>query len=519
MLILLPILILLAAALGLALLGWFRPKFAYPWLVAAGGSGLAWLAVWGLRARLPTAIALPLWRGVPLMEVSPGLLADGVSWPLALALATMCLAVVLTDVGRAGETNWMIWSADLAITALGLLTVMAGNPLTLIVFWVLVDVLELAILLRQVADNETRRRALVFFSTSVLGLMAVVWAMVAAAGTGQPLRFDAIAPGTEVILLIAAGLRMGVLPLQVNFLPDVRQQRGQGTLIRLVPPATSLVLIVRTAQSGFLQEWKGLLLGFAAVAALYGSVGWFRAKDELEGRVFWIVGLAGLSFAAALQSQPAAAMAWGLAMLYTGPALFLASVRERWMALIGVLALFTLSGLPFSPTFLGLGLYSRFDLFSIFLILAQVFLLAGYLRHMLKETGPLAGVERWVRVIYPLGLALLPVTHLLAGGWLGPELGAAAQPPIWPILAAVGLALAVLLARRFANLPPRVIAGVEAISSLQWFYAVLGWVYNAMGRALRLVTLLLEGEGGVLWALVLVSLLISLLTQSQPGGG
>lgn len=518
MLILLPILVLLLSALGLTLLARFRPKFQYNWLVAAGGALLAWLLAWGLRLRLPSTISLPLWREQPLLLTAPGLLADGVSWSFAMALATLCLALVLTDVGRAAETSWMVWAGDLGISALGLLAVLAGNPVTLILFWVLVDVLEATLLMRQVEDAPTRQRVMLFFSTNMLGLMAVVWAMAAAMRGGLPLSFDTINPQTEVFLLVAAGLRMGILPLQVAFLQDVHQKRGQGTLLRLVPPATSLVLLVRTAYSGVPLVWKGVLLAFAALAGLYGAVAWARAKDEMEGRIYWIVALAGMSFAAALQSRPAASLAWGLGMLYAGSPLFLSTIKERRMLPIGVLAVFTLSGLPFSPTYVGLGMHTPFNFFSVFLIGAQVYLVYGYLEFMLRESEPLVGVERWVKLIYPLGLALPPATYLLASGWLAPDLGTDAPTPVWPLIAAIVLAGGGYFSRGKVQAPRRVLDAAERFFSLGWLYTFLGGVYNALGRAVGFVTLLLEGEGGVLWALVLVALLISLLTQ-QSGGG
>jgi hypothetical protein len=58
---------------------------------------------------------------------------------------------------------------------------------------------------------------------------------------------------------------------------------------------------------------------------------------------------------------------------------------------------------------------------------------------------------------------------------------------------------------------------IDEIFSLRWFFNSFSWVYNAVGQALASLNSLLEGEGGVLWALLLVALLVSLV--AQLGGG
>ena len=521
MLILLPILLLLLTAAAIVLLAWRRPTSSYFWILAAGGAFFAWIGVWVLRSRIPETFQIALWESHELLPDPPVLLVDAVSWPFALALATLVLAVIFTDVGRVLGTGWQTWAGDLGVTALGILAVLAGNPLTLIMAWMLIDVLEMYILFRQVKTPEFRQRVMVFFSTNMVGIMLVLWAMTSSRTTGlPPLTFEHIPSAAAVFMIIGAGLRMGVFPLQVAFLQDVHQQRGQSMLIRLIPPAASLVLLVRTAYTGVPADWKLLLFAFAAVAAVYGGVSWARAKDELSGRIFWMVGVSGLAFASTLQSSPAAALAWSLVFLYSGAILFLASLRETWMLPIGLLGLFSLTTLPLSPTMKGAELYSHFHPFSLLLIIAQTGLILGYIRHMIRPAEKLEGVERWVRLIYPLGLALVPLTHFLAGNWLAPGLGTASASPAWPGLIVFILVIGMgVLVWRGVQLPDRAFSIFNQLFSLDWFYRLLGWIYNTIGQALAFVTSSLEGEGGVLWALLLVALLVSLISQLSAGGG
>jgi hypothetical protein len=260
------------------------------------------------------------------------------------------------------------------------------------------------------------------------------------------------------------------------------------------------------------------LLVSALFAVGYGAVAWLRAGDELQGRIFWVVGVSGLAFAAALRSRPEAALAWSMALLYPGAMLFLASIHERRLWPIGLLSLFSLSSLPLSPTLPGAGLHAPFHPLSVFWLAAQILLIIGFFRHVRRETEPLVGVERWVHLIYPLGLALLPATHFIAGNWLAPDLGVSNPSPIWPGLVVLGILIAVgVFVWRGVPVPKREIRWIDELFSLQWFYGLFSWTYNAVGQALSFITSLLEGEGGVLWALVLVALLVSLVAQLGVG--
>jgi hypothetical protein len=515
----LPILILLLTALIISLLGLFRPKYGYHWLIAAGGALLTWIMIWVMRAQLPVVQNLGGGQ-VGILQLTPfSLRVDEVTWPFALAVSTLGLAVLLTDVGRAAETSWLVWAGDLGLTALGVMAVLAENPMTLLIGWFLLDLIELGILLRQVRRESIRRRVVLFFATNLLGMMSVLGGVIASNSLGLNLSFSTIPQQAQLFLVTGAGLRMGVFPLQVAFLRQVHHQRGQGTLLRLLPPATSLPLLVYAAFTPVSQTWRYLLLTFAVLAALYGGIAWARARDELQGRSFWIIGMAGLAFIGTLQFSPSAALTWGLAMLYGGASLFLASVRTKWMISLGILGLATLTTLPFTPTYLGLGMYQQLNIFAVVAPFAHLALLVGYLRHSLRLTEPLVGVERWVQVIYPIGLVLMPVTYI-SSTLFGPEIPGTPAMPLWPIIVLVGLVLAGgALYWKKITLPTRIFDLLDRVFSLRWFYPLLAWLYKFAGRVAKEISMLLEGEGGMLWALVVLVLLVSILSQIAVGSG
>jgi hypothetical protein len=388
----------------------------------------------------------------------------------------------------------------------------------MVLAWTIVDLIEVGILLRQLKEERMRRRAAVFFATNLLGTVAVFAAIIAAGGVGVGMTLDLIPQQAVVYVILAVGLRIGVFPLQVAFLRDVNHQRGQGTLLRLIPPAVSLSLLAHSATAPLSAGWRIAFLVFALLAAIYGAVAWIRSKDELRGRLFWIIGFAGLTFAAAAQGQQGAILAWGLAILYPGAFLFLSSVRTRGIILVGILSMITFSAIPFSPTYAGLRVFQPFHVLVALLPLANILLIGGYMRFLLRQTEPLTGVEPWVRITYVIGLVLLPAVFL-ASSFLAPKIAAEGVIPIWPLLINLGgIGIGVLGYRRKWKIPENIFENLDKVFSLRWTFTVVRWLDDQLGRFAALVTQMLEEDGGVLWTLLILVIMASVIGQFTTNG-
>ncbi|MFH1634386.1 MAG: hypothetical protein ABIG63_10315 [Chloroflexota bacterium] len=523
MLILTAILILFVLPLLILSLNRLHPRPGYQWLLALGGALAAWVLVLFSRLQLPRIIPLIEWKPETLFSTSPALLLDEYSWPYAVAVVTIPVAIFLTNIARGREIKPGAWAASLAMAGSGLLAVLAANPLTLLLAWAIIDLAETVTLLRQVTGSDQREQVVMATSVRVAGMLMLLVAMTKAQILGMTLTFSDIPPEVSGYLLLAAGLRLGVLPPHKPFLEEQPLRRGLGTMARLMPAAATLVLLTRVATVGAPQNWEPYLLAGAALAALYSSMAWVIAKDELDGRPFWILGVAALSFAAAVRVQPAASTAWGLSLLFSGSLLFLFSTRNRPLLALPILGLLGFLALPFSPTWSGLVLHSGLGVFfRLIFILAHALLILGYIRHAIQVDSDQDAVERWVWVIYPVGLAILPLTHFgvvwLSGGMTRPE-AAITSIAWWGGAVTLGLAAALMaLFRR--NLVPsdRVASVLRDVFSLTWFYRSFWWLYRSLSTVIANIALILEGEGGILWAVLILSLLVTLIIQ-QGGGG
>jgi len=528
MIALLPLLLLLITPLVMLVIRLWRPGFAFFWLVAAAGSLLAWpLALLG-RLRIPLEVPLSVWQPQSLFINSPALLLDTISWSFSLALATLILATVLTDIVNTPQTGtpgspWSDLAICLVITGLGMLAVLPGNLLTLLLAWALLDLTELVIWLSKARDSQQAARIVAAFSMRVAGLLVATWAGIVAYNSGQAASFSSLPPQISPFLLIAAGIRLGVLPVILPFPQAIPSQRSLRTILLIAPTATSLTLLVRAAPGSSIPAFPFLLL-LAALAAIYGSLSWFSAANEMEGEPYWILGMAALAVASGVLGQPAASLAWGIAALLPGGLIFLFSTRPRWLLPILWIGALSISALPFTPAWAGVGLYaSRFRPWMVVFCITQALLLAGYLLHALRPSPPIQRAERWIWIIYPWGLSLILLATFAIAWWDRPVASGLSQglPNLiesWPAIASTGLAIFLIIwVRQGRKVPTGMLGKWKTFLSFEWLYHLLSNFSSSLVGLFVFINSILEGSAGLLWALLILILLASLFARIKLG--
>ena len=520
MFILITMAVLLLTMLALLLLRFLLPQFRYHWLVATGGGFTAWISVLAWQAQLPILLPLPAWQPAVIFSQTPILVADGTAWAFSLSLIALALAIIITSVVRSNFPSPTNWASVLMLASLGVLAAVADNPLTLVLVWAAIDLVELVSQLRIVEDPKLSERVVTAFASRVTGTLVLLWADMVSAANNSPFDFRSAPSQAGIFLIFAAGFRLGVLPLHLPYPSESTLRRGLGTGLRMVSAASSLILLARIPTASVISPYTPYLLVLVGFAALYGGWMWLRAPDELNGRPYWLIGMGSLAVAAALRGNPLGAAAWGCALLLSGSLLFLASEPGTWLARLSLAGSLMVSALPFTLTAAGWGMSGGSFWFAVpFLVLSQAMLLAGFIRHSLRIPSRV-GYENqpiWGGNVYPAGLVLLLLTGLLLGvfGWDG-----ALQTGSWITgLAASLLSLGLLwLTPRLRILNPVRAHWVQPASSswLEWVYQGLWGIYRQFGRLSALFTNVLEGESGIMWTLLFLALFISLFTQRIP---
>ncbi|HEX9012193.1 MAG TPA: hypothetical protein VF813_01710, partial [Anaerolineaceae bacterium] len=491
---------------------------------------LSWVLLVYLRLRLPSAVGLSAWSPGGSFPTSPVLRLDFVAWPFALAISSLVLAEILTRPARTTQQMSIFISvASLFLGGFGLFGVLAGNPLTLMIAWAALDLGELVILLGNVRGRVLSMRSVIAFASQTSATFFVLWAVLSSWTQGTTLAWDTISGSAGIFLLLAAGLRLGVLPLHLPFAEEPDMRRGLGTLLRLIPTASSLVLLARMPVAVTSIPWIGILAALTASAGLYAAGMWSLAADEISGRPYWIIGMASLAVISALHGQPTASLAWGVILLLTGGMIFLYSARSRRLSIFWALGAACITGLPFTLASSGwTGLISgNFSAWIILSNLTVVLLIFGFVRHALKPGEELHLKERWVQGFYPMGFFVITATLIFLDvkGWNG---SFTAGP--WYLSVPVSAAVAWLgiwwayqrrvtgvdtgktpLTDWAVNPARRVLNAITAVLRLEWLYRLVWLFFRQVERLLTALTAVFEGEGGVLWAFVLLSLVITLL--------
>ncbi len=212
------------------------------------------------------------------------------------------------------------------------------------------------------------------------------------------------------------------------------------------------------------------------------------------------------------------------------------SMRHKNLVPIAFLGIFAFSALPFSPTWLGTDLFKYSDspssivtpiifyIISIALLLTLSLFLAGFIRNVLRGIFPAEEqsgfhIERWVWFLFPIGIIFISVTHFLIGFMLYPKLD---EVPItgW-IMGFVAVIISCLIwylyTRYFqgtslGNQPTEPLTDNKSLS-LASPNRIFWKLFRETSRFTTLISSILEGDGGILWAFVLFALIFVFLQR------
>lgn len=519
MFVLITFILLFLSILAIVGLRMARPAASHTWMITVGVL-LTWVSVLLWQFNLPWHFIPGQWMSAGLFNASPQLFANPIAWLYALSLVALTAAVILTSAVRAGHVGTSSWPETLALAGLGLLAVLVDNPLGLALAWMALDLAEFLLVVRK--NAVLSERFWFSFALRLIGTAFALWAGVAGtSANGQTFSLETTPVQAGVFLVIAACLRLGALPFTLSHQPDEYvEQRGFDTMLSLTSALTGLLVFARIPVSAIDPRWVLPLLALAVLAAIFNGWKWLFAQDELLGRSHWLIGMGALSLTACLSNNPAGATAWGVCMILFGGISFLYSAKHVWLTRILALMSLILLSLPFTLT--ASGWVGSFPLSYVFLplcVFALALLAAGYLRHMLRSTEiDFAQLPNWSQTTYVLGMSMLMLTVLLGSLWGWPG---ALNSGNWVIGVAVLLISGAVL---FTSIRLPQLALIKPLRIklrknrpfrfpvfLNIFVRIFSFFYQLIGSLIIYISDLLEGDGGLLWTLLLLILLISFL--------
>lgn len=338
----LPIMFLLLTAILLWLMR--RSHIRVLWMVTLAGVFASWLSTLILTYALP--LQFVFLRG---QTDTPNTLLrlDLTSWPFVLILSTLFLSSVLSTFTNRIEFAWKFAFQFMVVGAAGLAAAMAGNVLSFVLSWSVLDLTILAIGLNNARDESERRQAMqkLGFRASATILLMVAELLNRNSGGTEDLR-DIRAFAVFGCLFIVLLLRSG------KFGKDVRLGKRQPLALSMqaiLSRVAAFSLLARVLTSSFhisiIAELRIAGVAFAgwAIAALLIN-GQLRKKRVDPGLIF--LGVVLPMQAQSLHLPEPIAVNMGVLLILLAWASQNLQMSRTWhMVIIGTLALMIV-GMP-----------------------------------------------------------------------------------------------------------------------------------------------------------------------------
>jgi hypothetical protein len=479
-------------------------KFQF-WVMVS--TGIAWLASLASFLIKPDQTLNLFWDvGSTLMPGSIFTL-DDISSTLLLAINSIIFAGILFQEYTAQEHAWI--SGLGGICSLGLL---ADSPFTVLLVLTLVEIILLVNFLSIPTRSETIRRRLMAVIFRTLGPFLILFASLLSGYQSSEGTFSSLDPAAAP-LLIAAGLLSSA---GWSAVLKTGEENFPGLIPRpfseLLPGSVGLMVIIRGGEiitTRLPLSYELILAGAALTFALLGYL--FR-----KPRLGWTLSVLGIIAGAALSGAIGDSLTWSLVFLLPGFLLTKQPANTSQNLLFLMLGGIGIISLPFFPVWSGANLFHPGlpgYLFAGAFGLAGGALVRSILESIQKKElspGPL-NLPFAFGAVCPL---LAQFLIALASGLIPKSLGLKA----YAVSAWIpGL---VMLAAIFIKIgfPERMLASIERFSDYlePSTSRSIAAGRNLMDRIITFLADIFEGEGGLIWALLIAFLIGTLINL---GGG
>ncbi len=469
-------------------------------------SGTSWLLSLIFFLTSPETRLNPIWDAGEALLPSLAFSLDWVSSSLILALNSLIFVGVLVGNYSPQTSAWI--TALGGICGIGLLS---DSAYTLALVWTIIESFHLIVSLKNQTEQEGSRyiiMGIVFRLTGPLLIITISLVNVGMGGSQFLTEFDSTAGS---YLLIA-----GLIGFSGWFLFPRNGDKKEsmltpGRYASLIPATLGLMLITRSAVIITSTSFSALTLFLlGAVVFLISLLGFLFNLTEKT----WGIGLIGLIIGSALIADPKATLSWGVLYLLPG-LLFLQELNTRKNHLIAlILGGIGILPLPFFPAWLGVAIFAE-GLPGLLFALSTGLILGAMLNQGIRywRVQRLRSEPAFLMLI--IGSALLILSQLiisLQSGFLVVSLESFSYPvTIW---IAGPLTLVVAL---FGDRVPRLkmsglgVSSGEFMKTLSTISSVGATLFD---QAVYLITRLFEGDGGLIWALLIGFLIITLISLS-----
>jgi hypothetical protein len=492
------------------------------WMLMAAVGVLIWLIFMVIPHGGTIRFAINNWFSTENTTISLHIAINPINWPIVFAILTLHIAFLLVSGSRQElDQDFIFWILEAAEIALAYFVITAADLWTIIIAWTAMDIGNLIyeLFLRK-GVTITRVITPMFFKLS--GSLLLIYATAVSSGSSQVVMIENIPASSSGMFFAAAVLHSGVLPFR---LPE-KAKKGIETvtnlLFYLVPFISSLSLVVYLPNQEVPFFAFLLISSLSIIGMYYFGLLWIQSKQEIDA-IYYLslafVAFAVFRFATGTHQD---LVPWLVLTLLGSGWLMLFSHRGKSTRLLPVFLIISMLGIPFSLTSYGSSLYfaEGFKFSVIFVLFFHVLYLLGFIDYFTRKKELFEDMESSSQLNYLIAIvfsvfAILVISYRLAGSLLN-EIS-----NWWAGAAIISVAAGYLFwkRRQRANTTEtnldieqsKINQRMEGILSFEWLFKVIAVLTEKSRPFVRGFSNLMEGEGGILWSLVFMALLVTLL--------
>lgn len=498
-------------------------RTAYIWMLLVFISFVLWLLLLIIPNDKFSPIIINDWFRFGDINISLRFAINPQNWILVISLLTFNLSFFLTGIARLDVRNDLkSWIFQLLLIAFSFLALISADLWSVVLLWTALDLLELAFyrLIIKEDDGKTYFRKTIIKS---LGSILLIWNIAFLSRSGlNPLLNGIVASSSTTSIFLAALMHSGIFPFNIESkkLPE----ENSAELLKSVFSVSSIVVSFSFVTSLPAPELP-LLISFILSILSYlliilSMIQWIIKKDLLISLQFLFLGeISGfifLYFSGATQYLTYILALIMLSVLW----LVLFTHRSKNLLIFPVISTFLASGLPLSLIAFGprgfIG--NEFSFGLVVLIFSQILFIFGYLKYAFKRNEKFNELEVWYQAAYLTGL-FLPFLSVAAIIFYS-KTSLLNEIQFWwvgVIVASLGLT-GFLISGKIKTIEKapeyfsqEKIAWIWQFLSFNWAFKIISFLEDKIRGLVNGFSGLMEGEGGIMWALVLLILILTVL--------
>lgn len=490
------------------LLEWvFRKREVAPeklqfWVMVT--TGTAWVISLVYFLLGPSGFIEPVLR--PGIDLLPQLYFsfDGISTALILTAAGLIFLTVLSRQGDPTENAWLAGMGGASVIGLG-----AYSAYTLGLAWAILESFHFYFIYQdhQIASNPRKLLPVALIRLSAPG--AIIALSLTLEETGVSSFGDMLNPWTGTIL-IGAGL-VGFVGWFLSYKNGEGDQPGYspGASENWIPGLVGLMLMIRGGELVDIEAVLIFLPFILSTLLLFLSLAGILL-DRSSSLWFLVCGL--MVAISAFISGPDSALSWGVVMVLPAASLWRISHKPRSSLILLTLALIGLLPIPYLPSWLGVLAFKE-GLAGIFLGLSYGLLLGSVLLTGLKNWNAAESEPDPLSAPGIIGAAAVLISQILISFRFGliDSSQALLSKSILIWISLLGIVPVLILGNHvpLKNREVWTTAGTRLERGLGLVFSkAIGYV----DRVVILISRVFEGQGGLIWALLIGLLIITLIS-------